>query len=71
MPEFFSLIEELAKDFGVNPVFSFAPEAEFATLHLAHGKIFAKYDLVYGMEVSCVDFSKEQQLQFENILSAR
>lgn len=71
MPEFFCLIEELAKAFGVQPKFAFAPEAEFATFLLLHGKIFTKYDLVYGLEISFVDLSSEQQSNLEDVLSTR
>lgn len=71
MTEFFSLVEELAKAFKVEPIFVFAPEAEFATLLLVQGKIFTKYDLVYGLEISFVDLSGEQQSKLENVLSTR
>jgi hypothetical protein len=69
--DFFIMMTTLANSFGRGPTFESMPEAEMGLITLDGGWIYAKYDLIYGVDIDCSGISKKQQNQLEEILSMR
>lgn len=64
---FFLLMERVAKDFDAGPEFIAMPEAEIVKIMLANGKIYAKFDFAYGVDIDCDGFSRDQKIKLENL----
>jgi hypothetical protein len=64
------LANRLATAFDVVPNLSWMPEADVATITVPDGRIYAKYDLDYGLEIESIGLSGQQQSRLEEILLA-
>lgn len=64
---FFLLMESMAKAFGAGPEFIPMPEAEIVKIMLTNGKIYAKFDFAYGVDIDCDGISPDQKIKLENL----
>ena len=66
LDSFFLLMERVAKDFGAGLEFIAMPEAEIVKIRLTNGKIYAKFDFAYGVDIDCDGISPDQKIKLEN-----
>jgi hypothetical protein len=64
------LANRLATAFDVVPNLFWMPEADVATITVSEGRIYAKYDADYGLEIESTGLSGQQQSRLEEILLA-
>lgn len=69
--QFTVLIDLLSKSFVAVPKLTSIPEAEIAVFKISSAQIYAKYDLVYGLEIDCAGLTNAQYTRLEHILSVQ
>lgn len=69
--DFLLLMDAVANCFGLEPNLTSIPEADIVTINFPNGKIYAKYDLDYGVEIDSATLSVDQQIKLESILASR
>jgi hypothetical protein len=67
--DFFLLMDTVANSFGTKPEFISMPEAEIVRITISDGRVYAKFDFDYGIEIECSGFSLGEIVTFENVLS--
>ena len=68
--KFMLLTNRLAAAFDVVPNLFWMPEADVANITVRDGRIYAKYDFAYGLEIECTGLSGQQQARLEETLLA-
>lgn len=68
--KFFSWMDKLAASYGIAAEYFMIPEADIGRIVFPKGKIFAKLDFAYGLEIECSGLSEAQLNQLNEALAA-